>query len=981
MTIAGNGNVGIGITNPSTSLHISGTDALILPVGENSDRPTGVNGMIRYNSESDTFEGYSESSWVSLGSSGATTLNGLGDVLSGSNSLYIGHEPSSTAEYNVAVGVTALEAITTGNNNAAVGYNALTANTSGKENTAIGRNALSSLNPSDPSTESIGNVAIGMDTLTNLTTGTYNITIGKDVGETITTGKKNIIIGYAEPSSSDAVSQIVIGEEAVGHGNKTLVIGGRTPTSDLEYSGEYQLESWEPGSHGVTDLGASTYSFKNAYITGSIYIGGSELNFSDLAGTVSNTSLDNSAITVSDGSNSTDISLGETITFTQGSGITISESGGTITISGLTIGTDVQAYNANLAAIADLEVTNGGIIVGDGATFVLESGATARTSLGLGSAATSATGDFIAASSVSTFGASLIDDTDASTARSTLELEIGSDVQAYNANLAAIADLEVTNGGIIVGDGATFVLESGATARTSLGLGSAATSAAGDFIAASSVSTFGASLIDDTDASTARSTLELEMGSDVQAYNANLAAIADLEVTNGGIIVGDGATFVLESGATARTALGLGSAATSATGDFIAASSVSTFGASLIDDTDASTARSTLELEIGSDVQAYNANLEANIIAGGAMDNITIGSTTAAEGTFTTLTATKNSSSITNPTLLVNNIGTSGQDSYAEIRGARNSATSSTSNLTFSNYDKDLDNQIGYMGQISGRITNASTNVGGLSFSTSSDGSSGNISERMFIDNNGNVGIGITNPITSLHISGTDALILPVGENSDRPTGVNGMIRYNSESDTFEGYSESSWVSLGSSGATTLNGLGDVLSGSNSLYIGHEPSSTAEYNVAVGVTALDAITTGNDNTAVGYNALTANTSGKENTAIGRNALSSLNPDDPSTESIGNVAIGMDTLTSLTTGTYNIAIGKDAGETITTGKKNIIIGYAEPSSSDGENQIVIGEEGVGHGNNILVIGGRTPSGLEYSGSYQLDSWEPGSDGVH
>ena len=584
MFIDNNGNVGIGITNPSTSLHISGTDALILPVGENSDRPTGVNGMIRYNSESDTFEGYSESSWVSLGSSGgASTLNDLSDVLIEDNSLYIGQDPStttSTAQYNVAVGVTALDAITSGNSNTAVGYNALTANTSGKENTAIGRNALSSLNPDDPSTESIGNVAIGMDTLTSLTTGTYNIAIGKDAGETITTGKKNIIIGYAEPSSSDGENQIVIGEEAVGHGNNILVIGGRTP-SGLEYSGSYQLDSWEPGSDNYTSLGSADYSFKNAYIDGTIYVGGSELNFSHLEGTVPNGSLANSAITVSDGSNSTDISLGETITFTQGSGITIEESSGTVTISGLTIGTDVQAYNANLAAIADLEVTNGGIIVGDGATFVLESGATARTSLGLGSAATSATSDFIAASSVSTFGASLIDDTDASTARSTLELEIGSDVQAYNANLAAIADLEVTNGGIIVGDGATFVLESGATARTSLGLGSAATSA---------------------------------------------------------------------------------------TSDFIAASSVSTFGASLIDDTDASTARSTLELEIGSDVQAYNANLEA--IAGGAMDNITIGSTTAAEGTFTTLTATKNSSSITNPTLLVNNIGTSGQDSYAEIRGS-----------------------------------------------------------------------------------------------------------------------------------------------------------------------------------------------------------------------------------------------------------------------------------------------------------------------
>ena len=50
-----------------------------------------------------------------------------------------------------------------------------------------------------------------------------------------------------------------------------------------------------------------------------------------------------------------------------------------------------------------------------------------------------------------------------------VDSDIGSTVQAYNAKLAALAGLAVTDGNIIVGNGSTFVAESGATARTSLG--------------------------------------------------------------------------------------------------------------------------------------------------------------------------------------------------------------------------------------------------------------------------------------------------------------------------------------------------------------------------------------------------------------------------------------------------------------------------------------------------------------------------------
>lgn len=67
---------------------------------------------------------------------------------------------------------------------------------------------------------------------------------------------------------------------------------------------------------------------------------------------------------------------------------------------GLVIGTHVQAWDADLDAIAALSKTDGNFIVADGSTWTVESGATARASLGL---------------------------------------TIGTNVQAYSANLTAFA--------------------------------------------------------------------------------------------------------------------------------------------------------------------------------------------------------------------------------------------------------------------------------------------------------------------------------------------------------------------------------------------------------------------------------------------------------------------------------------------------------------------------------------------------------------
>ncbi len=89
---------------------------------------------------------------------------------------------------------------------------------------------------------------------------------------------------------------------------------------------------------------------------------------------------------------------------------------------------------------------------------------------------------------------------------------------------------------------------------------------------------------------------------------------------------------------------------------------------------------------------------------------------------------------------------------------------------------------------------------------------------RFLIDNDGDVGIGTDTPRAFVEFASSGAIILPAGDSAARPTTlVDGMIRYNSALQTFEGVENNAWVDL--TGGGSGGGGDEIWQDSGSGYI------------------------------------------------------------------------------------------------------------------------------------------------------------------
>jgi hypothetical protein len=308
---------------------------------------------------------------------GGTGINApLGSNVGGQNNVAIGYSTQgqlTTTNNNVSIGYNSMGSKTGGGASVAIGTDTLKSN-EGSTNVAVGVFAQSVGATGDH------NTSVGYNSLLNVT-GIQNTTLGSGSGSAITTGNNNLILGmYDGTSIATSNNNIIIAD---GQGNiraQWSSTGNLTHAGAIEISNSGASSSTSTGALTVAggvgvagDVYATAFYGSGANLTGVVaqtFAGGNVAGITNFTSNTASTATNNGGIVVTGGMGiggainaGNTLTVSGTVSFTQNSAATSTSTGtlrvtGGMGVTGSVYATSFFGSGANLTGVTSSSATN-----------------------------------------------------------------------------------------------------------------------------------------------------------------------------------------------------------------------------------------------------------------------------------------------------------------------------------------------------------------------------------------------------------------------------------------------------------------------------------------------------------------------------------------------------------------------------------------------------------------------------------------------